>query len=386
MMTENVFEKSLAQYQEFQNKWAESAAKIAEQFDPEKFVEQLNKTQENMINGMKVLIDLKPEDVESDLLEKDVVLEIGKMKLLHYKPTVAARRQVKVPLMITYALVNRQYMMDLQPDRSTIKAFLDAGLDVYMVDWGYPTAEDMYLTLDDVINWYMDDCVDFIRKETKRDKINLLGVCQGGTFSAMYTAIHQEKVKNLVTLVVPIDFSVDDAMLFRWSHFMNIDSLVDAYDGVVPGDVMNIAYLILKPLALTLDKYVGMTDKWADKDYLTNFIRMEKWTFDSPNQAGGILSDFIHECYQENKLVKGTLELGCKRVNLKEVTIPVLCACADKDHLVPLSASEPFMDALGSIDKTFLHFPTGHIGMFTSGRSSTEIIPTIITWLKDRSK
>ena len=116
MMTENVFEKSLAQYQEFQNKWAESAAKIAEQFDPEKFVEQLNKTQENMINGMKVLIDLKPEDVESDLLEKDVVLEIGKMKLLHYKPTVAARRQVKVPLMITYALVNRQYMMDLQPD------------------------------------------------------------------------------------------------------------------------------------------------------------------------------------------------------------------------------------------------------------------------------
>ena len=320
-MSENMFEKSLAQYQEFQNKWAESAAEIAEQFDPAKFMEQLNKTQDNFMKGMKVLIDLKPEDIESDQLEKDVVFTIGKMKLLHYKPTVSARRQVKVPLMITYALVNRQYMMDLQPDRSTIKSFLDAGLDVYMIDWGYPTAEDMYLTLDDVINWYMDDCVDFIRKETKQDKINLLGVCQGGTFSTMYTAIHQEKVKNLVTLVVPIDFSVDDAMLFRWSHFMNIDSLVDAYDGVVPGDVMNIAYLILKPLTLTLDKYVGMTDKWADKD-----------------------------------------------------------------HLVPLSASEPFMDALGSTDKTFLHFPTGHIGMFTSSKSKTEIVPTIITWLKDRSK
>ena len=385
-MSENYFEKSLAQYQEFQTKWAESAAQIAEQFNPAKFMEQLNQTQENLVKGMQTLIELKPEDVESDQLEKEVVYEIGKMRLFHYKPTVSARRMVKTPLMITYALVNRQYMMDLQPDRSTIKAFLDAGLDVYMIDWGYPTAEDMYLTLDDVINWYMDDCVDFIRKETKRDKINLLGVCQGGTFSTMYTAIHQDKVKNLVTLVVPIDFSVDDAMLFRWSHFMNIDSLVGAYDGVVPGDVMNIAYLILKPLTLTLDKYVGMIDKWADKDFLTNFLRMEKWTFDSPNQAGGILSDFIHECYQENKLVKGTLELGGKRANLKEVTIPVLCACADKDHLVPLSASEPFMDALGSIDKTFLHFPTGHIGMFTSGRSSTEIIPTIITWLKDRSK
>lgn len=385
-MSENIFEKSMAQYQEFQNKWVESAVQIADQFNPEKFMAQLNQTQENLMKGMQILLELKPEDIESDQLEKDVVFTIGKMKLLHYKPTVSARRQVKVPLMITYALVNRQYMMDLQPDRSTIKSFLDAGLDVYMIDWGYPTAEDMYLTLDDVINWYMDDCVDFIRKETKMDKINLLGVCQGGTFSAMYTAIHQEKVKNLVTLVVPIDFSVDDAMLFRWSHFMNIDSLVEAYDGVVPGDVMNIAYLILKPLTLTLDKYVGMTDKWADKDYLTNFLRMEKWTFDSPNQAGGILSDFIHECYQENKLIKGTLELGGKVANLKEVKIPVLIACADKDHLVPLSASEPFMDALGSTDKTYLHFPTGHIGMFTSSRSSKEIVPAIISWLKDRSK
>ena len=385
-MSENYFEKSLAQYQEFQNKWAESAAQIAEQFNPAKFMEQLNQTQDNLVKGMQTLIELKPEDVESDQLEKEVVYEIGKMRLFHYKPTVSARRMVKTPLMITYALVNRQYMMDLQPDRSTIKSFLDAGLDVYMIDWGYPTAEDMYLRLEDVINWYMDDCVDFIRKDTKQDKINLLGVCQGGTFSAMYTATHQEKVKNLVTLVVPIDFSVDDAMLFRWSHFMNIDSLVGAYDGVVPGDVMNIAYLILKPLTLTLDKYVGMIDKWADKDFLTNFLRMEKWTFDSPNQAGGILSDFIHECYQENKLVKGTLELGGKVADLSKVKIPVLCACADKDHLVPLSASEPFMDALGSTDKTFLHFATGHIGMFTSSKSKKEIIPTIITWLKDRSK
>ena len=167
-MSENMFEKSLAQYQEFQNKWAESAAEIAEQFDPAKFMEQLNKTQDNFMKGMKVLIDLKSEDIESDQLEKDVVFTIGKMKLLHYKPTVSARRQVKVPLMITYALVNRQYMMDLQPDRSTIKSFLDAGLDVYMIDWGYPTAEDMYLTLDDVIHWYMDDCVDCLRKESAR--------------------------------------------------------------------------------------------------------------------------------------------------------------------------------------------------------------------------
>ena len=385
-MSENIFEKSLAQYQEFQKDWMENAVALTQQFDPAKYMEQMQEMQENILNGMQTLLSLKPEDVESDQLEKEEVLRIGKMRLFHYVPLVPASKKVKVPLLITYALVNRQYMLDLQPDRSVIKSFLEAGLDVYIIDWGYPTAEDMYLTLDDHINWYMDECVDFIRKETKKDKINILGICQGGTFSTIYTALHQEKIKNLVTLVVPIDFSSNDGMLFRWSRFMNIDSLIEAYDGVVPGDVMNVAYLILKPLALTMDKYVGMTDKWMDKDYLTNFIRMERWTFDSPAQVGATLSQFIKDMYQDNKLIKGELELGGNKVNLKNIKVPVLCACADRDHLVPLSASEPFMDALGSKDKTFLHFATGHIRMFTSSRSRKEIIPGIIEWLKERSK
>ena len=385
-MSENIFEKSLAQYQEMQKTWMENAVALTEKFDPAKYMEQMQTMQENVINGMQTLLSLTPEDVASDQLEKEEVLRIGKMRLFHYAATVPARKKVKTPLLITYALVNRQYMLDLQPDRSVIKSFLDAGLDVYIIDWGYPTAEYMYLTLDDHINWYLDECVDFVRKDTKKDQINILGICQGGTFSTIYTALHQEKIKNLITLVVPIDFSSNDGMLFRWSRYMNIDSLIEAYNGVVPGDVMNIAYLILKPLSLTMDKYVGMTDKWMDKDFLTNFIRMEKWTFDSPAQVGATLSQFIKDMYQDNKLIKGELELGGQTVDLKNITIPVLCACADRDHLVPLSASEPFMDALGSKDKTFLHFPTGHIGMFTSSRSRKEIIPGIIDWIKERSK
>lgn len=384
-MSKNLFEQSLKEFEEAQKNWMDNAVALAGQFDPQKYIEQMNDMQENILEGYNTLLSLKPEDIAMDQLDKEVVLSIGKMTLLHYVPTVAASKRVKTPLLISYALVNRQYMMDLQPDRSVFKSFLDAGLDLYVIDWGYPTAEDMYLTLDDHINWYMDECVDFIREETKKDKINILGVCQGGTFATIYTALHPEKIKNLVTLVVPIDFSSNDGMLFRWSRFMNIDSLIDAYDGVVPGDVMNIAYLILKPLTLTMDKYVGMTDKWMDKDFLTNFLRMEKWTFDSPAQVGATLSQFIKDMYQDNKLIKGELELGGEKVDLKNIKCPVLCACADKDHLVPLSASEPFIDALGSKDKTFQHFNTGHIGMFTSSKSRTEIIPGIIKWIKDRS-
>lgn len=383
-MSENIFEKNLQQFAEFQTNMTNSVMKIFEQFDLQKSVTEMTTYQDKLTKGIKILMDMKSEDAASDLLEKEEVLRIGKMRLFHYKPVVTGKKLVKTPLLITYALVNRQYMMDIQPDRSVIKSFLEGGLDVYVIDWGYPTAEDMYMSMDDYINWYMDDCVDYIRKAHKADKVNLLGVCQGGTFSTIYSALNPDKIKNLVTMVVPIDFSGNDALLFRWSKFMNIDSLVDAY-GVVPGDIMNFAYLILKPLELTMNKYISMVDKMDDPEFMKNFMRMEKWVFDSPDQAGETLRQFIKDMYQDNKLIKNELVLGGKQVNLKNITMPLLCACAEYDHLVPLSASRPLLDAVGSTDTQFISFKTGHIGMYVSSQSQKTIAPQIVEWLTSRS-
>ena len=383
-MKENLYEKNLQQFADFQSNLMDSVTKIYEQFDLKKSIDELTVFQEKFTKGMQILMEMKPEDAASDIMEKEEVMRIGKMRLFHYKPTVTSRRLSKVPTLITYALVNRQYMMDIQPDRSVIKSFLDGGMDVYVIDWGYPTGEDMYMTMDDYINWYMGDCVDYIRKTHAVDSINLLGVCQGGTFSTIYASLYPEKIKNLITMVVPIDFSPNDGLLFHWSKFMNIDSLVDAY-GVVPGDVMNYAYLILKPLELTMNKYIGMVDKMDNPEFLTNFMRMEKWVFDSPDQAGETLRQFIKDLYQGNKLIKNEFELGGKKVDLKNVTMPLLCVCAEYDHLVPLSSSRPLMEAVGSEDKQFISFKTGHIGMYVSSQSQKSIAPQIVEWLKARS-
>jgi polyhydroxyalkanoate synthase len=343
--------------------------------------------QSNVLKGVKTLLNLPKDSVRSDLLAKDQVFGIGKMRLFHYKPVTTSAKKVKIPVLVSYALVNRQYMMDIQPDRSVIKAFLDAGLDVYIIDWGYPTAEDRFMTIDDHINWYMDACVDFIRKTTGFKKINLLGVCQGGTFSLMYTALHQDKVNALVTMVTPVDFSTCDALLFAWSKFLDVDSMVDAY-GVIPGSVMNVSFLLLKPLSLSLDKYIGLANnkQIEDPEFLTNFLRMEKWIFDSPGQAGETLRQFINDLYKDNKLVKGELMLGDKKVNLKNITCPIFAICAEHDHLVPLASSKPVMDCVGSSDKSFQSHPVGHIGMYVSSRSQKEIAPQIGQWLAEKSK
>ncbi|MDR2050346.1 MAG: class III poly(R)-hydroxyalkanoic acid synthase subunit PhaC [Deltaproteobacteria bacterium] len=353
----------------------------------EKAAQETIDFQSNVLKGIKTLINMPKDDIKSDTLEKDKVFSIGKMKMYHYKPVKTGSSKVKIPVLVTYALVNKQYMMDIQPDRSVIKAFLEAGLDVYIIDWGYPTAEDRYMSMDDHINWYMDECVDFIRKETNHKKINLLGVCQGGTFSTIYTALHQDKINALVTMVTPVDFSPNDALLFAWSKFLDADALVDAY-GVIPGGVMNVSYLMLKPFSLTLDKYISLAvnKQIEDPEFLGNFLRMEKWIFDSPAQAGDTIRQFINDLYKDNKLIKGELELGGRKVDLKNITCPLFAICAEYDHLVPLSSSKPLMDAVGSSDKTFISFPVGHIGMYVSSRSQKEIAPQIGRWLAEKSK
>lgn len=351
-------------------------------FDFKKSMAEMMEFQSQMLKGLKNMAEIEKESIKSDQLEKEVVYSEDKMKLFHYKPL--KKKGCKIPVLITYALVNRQYMMDIQPDRSVIKSFLDQGLDVYIIDWGYPTAQDKYLTMDDYINDYMNTCVDIVRQRANVDKINMLGVCQGGTFTTIYCALNPEKVNSMVTMVTPIEFSNNDTLLFAWSKFMNIDKLVDAF-GVIPGEVMNSSYLILKPLSLTLDKYVGLTEQMHNKEFLQNFIRMESWIFDSPDQAGETIRQFVNDLYKENKLAKNELIIGDKKVNLKNITMPVLDVYAEYDHLVPASSSKPLADLVGSKDVEVVSFNVGHIGMYVSSKSQKDIAPKISDWILSHS-
>jgi polyhydroxyalkanoate synthase len=322
------------------------------------------------------------EEVDVGTAAKDLVYTVDKARVYHYRREGAPT--CKTPVLLVYALVNRYYMLDLQPDRSFVRKLLEQGLDLYVIDWGYPSRADRYLTLDDYIDEYLNDCVDFVRGSTGHDQITLMGICQGGTFSTIYSALNPAKVRNLVTLVTPIDFSTGDGLLNRWSRCLNIDTLVDTY-GVVPGDFMNVGFLMLMPFTLNITKYLGMLDIAQDKESLLNFIRMEKWIFDSPGQAGECLRKFIKDLYQGNKLIKNELEIGGRKVDLKQITMPLLNIYAAADHLVPPSSTRPLNDFVGSEDKALYEFKGGHIGVFVGSKSQKELAPSIAEWLHKRS-
>src|SRR5258706_4729837 len=175
-------------------------------------------------------------------------------------------------------------MMDLQPDRSLIRRLLELGLDLYLIDWGYPDGADRFTDLNDYINGYLHRCLGVVLREHRLESTTVLGVCQGGTFSLCYAALHPERVRNLITMVTPVDFQTSDNLLSKWVQGIDVDALVAAH-GIVPGEVLNAAYVSLMPFRLLQQKYVNLLDG-GDQAQIDNFMRMEKWIFDSPAQAG----------------------------------------------------------------------------------------------------
>lgn len=351
------------------------------QIRPDKLAEEMADYSRKLGHGIENLIDAG--EIDTGVTARTAVYKEDKLVLYRYDHPEGVEASNEAPLLIVYALVNRPYMTDIQEDRSTIRGLLDSGQDVYLIDWGYPDSSDYALTMDDYINGYIDRCVDHICEEHGLDSINILGICQGGTFSLCYSSMHPDKVRNLVTMVTPVDFQTPDNLLSSWVQHIDIDLLVDTI-GNIPGELLNWTFLSLKPFSLTGQKYVNMVDVLDDPKKVKNFLRMEKWIFDSPDQAGETFRQFIKDFYQKNALMAGEVEIGDNVVNLANISCPVLNIYAQQDHLVPPDASKPLGGLVGSDDYTELAFPGGHIGIYVSGRAQKEVTPAIGEWLSKR--
>jgi polyhydroxyalkanoate synthase len=348
---------------------------------PDKLTEEMLDYSRKLGEGMENLMNAGT--IDTGVTPREPVYREDKLVLYRYE-TPEGVTPKPVPLLIVYALVNRPYMTDIQENRSTIKGLLSTGQDVYLIDWGYPDHADRSLTLDDYINGYIDRCVEHICEAHGVDKINILGICQGGAFSLCYSSLHPERVQNLVTMVTPVDFKTPDNLLSAWVQHVDIDMAVDTM-GNIPGELLNWTFLSLKPFSLTGQKYVNMVDVLSNPEQVKNFLRMEKWIFDSPDQAGETFRQFIKDFYQKNGFIEGGVEIGGREIALTNVTCPILNIYALQDHLVPPDASRALKDRTSSPDYTELAFPGGHIGIYVSGKAQKEVTPAIGNWLNERS-
>jgi polyhydroxyalkanoate synthase len=352
--------------------------------------------------GPEQLADMLSVDVGQT--PSEVVYTENKLELLHYEPLTD--EQHDVPILITYALINRPYILDLQPDRSVVRRLLEAGFDVYMIDWNEPSRLDQHLTLDDYVNRYIDNCVDVVRERSEQDSINVLGYCMGGTMSAMYAALHPEKVRNLALMAAGLCFDDTGGILELWGdeEYFSPEELTETY-GNAPAEMLDVGFALMDPISNYVSKYVRLYENLENDDFVANFGRMERWLSEGIDVAGTTFTQFVENIYQENELYNNELYLGGERaesarsssgersesdggehVDLANIDMPVLQITGEYDHLIPSETSKPFNDVIGSEDTSTIEYPTGHIGLSVSGSSHENVWPEVCEWFEARSQ
>jgi polyhydroxyalkanoate synthase len=315
----------------------------------------------------------------------EVVYTENKLELLHYEPQTD--EQHDVPILIIYALINKPFILDLQPDRSVIRRLLEAGFDVYMIDWNEPSRLDQHLTLDDYVNRYIENCVDEVCERSGLDAINVLGYCMGGTMSAMYAALHPEKVRNLGLMAAGMCFDETGGVLELWGddEYFSPRDITDTY-GNAPSDMLDVGFALMDPVSNYVSKYVRLYDNLENDDFVENFGRMERWLSEGIDVAGNAFSQFVEDIYQDNKLYNNELYLDGKHVDVTDIDMPVLQITGEYDHLIPSETSKPFNEVIGSDDTDIIEHSTGHIGLSVSGSSHENVWPEVCEWFEERSQ
>jgi poly[(R)-3-hydroxyalkanoate] polymerase subunit PhaC len=321
-------------------------------------------------------------NVEVGITPHEVVQETRAYKLTHYRPMLS--KTARTPILIVYALINKSYILDLQLDKSWIHSLVSQGFDVYLINWKSPTQYDKYTSFDDYVNVYIDDCIEYIRSKKIIDQVTLHGYCMGATMSAMYCSLHQEKVKNLATIAPVIDSSRDTTVLANFSRHLDAERMFSTV-GNMPKEQLYSCYSALKPFKQGVNKYLNLVENIDNDSFVQNFLRIEKWLYDTPDIAGETFRQWISDIYQHNLLYKNEMKIGDHLIDLSKITIPFLNIVAEEDHLVSPECSAALNDCVSSTDKRLLRFHTGHVGLIASSYSQNNVLPKVGQWFRTRS-
>jgi polyhydroxyalkanoate synthase len=280
------------------------------------------------------------------------------------------------PIVMVPSLINRWYVLDLGPGRSLIEWLVAQGFVVYCIDWGTPTAEDRYLTWDDIAGRYIGRAVRLAARASQTGKAHVLGYCLGGTLATTYVAAFPDHVASLCALAAPIDFD-HAGIMAAWTRTPTFDvaALLEAF-GNVPWRLMQASFQLLKP-TLAASKLHMLLDRAWDDEFLEGFLVTERWGSDNVAFPGACYAQYIEQLYRRNLLIRGGFALAGRPAELAQIRVPVLALAFEDDHIVPLASAAPLVDRVASVDKQLVVQPGGHVGAVVSRKAAGRLWPVM---------
>lgn len=282
------------------------------------------------------------------------------MELIQYRPRAA---QVgAIPLLIVPPQINKYYIFDLSPEKSVVRALLDAGFHVFVISWRNPTRRQAAWGLAEYAA-AIDTAMTTVCGITGQDSANVLGACAGGITLSSYVAARaatgDRRVRSLTLLVSVLDTSAlgDTALgLFGTPSAVEAARRYSAAKGVLDGKDLSTAFAWLRPNDL-------IWNYWVNNVLLGNrppAFDILYWNNDVTRLPARLHGEFL-DIYRSNALAgEGALRLHGTPVDLRRIRCDAYLLAGTTDHITPWQACYRTTQFLGG-KTTFVLSNSGHI-------------------------
>ncbi|MEB2843711.1 class I poly(R)-hydroxyalkanoic acid synthase [Rhizobiales bacterium RZME27] len=322
--------------------------------NPEVFRETVASSGINLVQGMRMLAEdiakgggelrLRQTDESRFELGRDLAITPGKVvarseicEIIQYAPTT--ENVFKRPLLIIPPWINKFYILDLTPQKSFVRWCVEQGHTVFMVSWVNPDERHA------AMGWgsYINDGVDFALKTvyaaSGERNINAIGYCVGGTLLATALARRNEKPKSRQPRVVSATFL---AAQVDFTHAGDLKVFVDEEQlAILEKHMTDVGYLAGSKMATAFNMLRASELIWPY--VVSNYLKgrdplpfdLLHWNADSTRMTPANHAYYLRNCYLDNALSLGKMELAGQPISLSDIKIPVYSLATRDDHIAP---------------------------------------------------
>lgn len=319
--------------------------------NPELLRTTLQEGGENLVRGMRMLaediaagggdVKIRQSDPSGFEVGRNMATTPGKVilrnaliELLQYDP--ATPEVNRTPLLICPPWINKYYILDLNAEKSFVRWCVEQGQTVFVMSWVNPDARHAHYDFESYMREGVLAALDAVEAATGERRVNTIGYCVGGTLLAVtlawLAAKNDDRVASATFLTTQVDFThAGDLKVFVDEDQIRAAEEAMAKLGYLPGARMAGAFNMLRPLDLIWPYVVNTYLKGRQPiafDLLT-------WNSDSTRMPEANHRFYLRNCYLENKLSRGEMEVGGVRLDLSLVHTPIYNLAAREDHIAP---------------------------------------------------
>ena len=293
-------------------------------------------------------------------------------------------------VLLVPAPIKRAYIWDLVPGASVVRQGLRAGARVYLIQWERPGAAEQGFGLAEYADRLLLDCLDAMEVEVGQSRAVLAGHSLGGTFAALFSALHPERVQGLILIGAPLHFGPGVGALGRLVAVAPRAHFLTAMPGNVPGSFLDMASLLASPITFGAARWMDWLRSFPDPQAIDTHLRVERWTLDEMPMAARLFREVVEELYRADLFLRGRLMVRGRRAAPEAVAAPLLSVLDARCPIAPPQSVLPFHRVVRSPERRLLWYEgdTGvalqHVGMLVGRSAHRHLWPEIGRWIRAR--